>query len=69
MEEESYNDLRRAAEVHRQTRAYIREYAKPGMKMIDICEKLEDTVRKLINEDGLKAGLLLVRSFDHHFHL
>lgn len=24
--------------------------------MIHICERLEDTTRKLINEDGLKAG-------------
>ena len=30
---------------------------KPGMLMTDICETLEDTVRKLISENGLKAGI------------
>lgn len=32
-------------------------FIKPGMTMIEICEELENTARKLINEDGLKAGL------------
>ena len=27
------------------------------MRMIDICEELESTARKLINENGLEAGL------------
>ncbi|KII65044.1 Methionine aminopeptidase 2A [Thelohanellus kitauei] len=31
-----YNDIRRAAEVHRQVRAYMRSVIKPGMTMIDI---------------------------------
>lgn len=30
---------------------------KPGMTMIEICNELEETARKLIGEDGLKAGL------------
>ena len=30
---------------------------KPGMLMTDVCETLEDTVRKLISENGLKAGI------------
>lgn len=38
-------------------RQYIQSYMKPGMKLIDICEELENTARKLINENGLKAGL------------
>lgn len=28
-----------------------------GMTMIEICNELEDTARRLIGEDGLKAGL------------
>ncbi|CAN6815737.1 unnamed protein product [Brassica oleracea] len=36
-------------------RKYVRSIAKPGMLMTDICETLEDTVRKLISENGLKA--------------
>ncbi|XP_023332799.1 methionine aminopeptidase 2 [Eurytemora carolleeae] len=52
-----YNDVRQAAEAHRQTRQHIQRWIKPGMKMIDICEELESTARKLINENGLEAGL------------
>ena len=52
-----YNEVRQAAEAHRQTRKYIQSWVKPGMKMIDICEELEKTGRALINENGLEAGL------------
>jgi len=52
-----YNEVRQAAEAHRQTRQYIQRWIKPGMKMIDICEELESTARKLINENGLDSGL------------
>lgn len=52
-----YNELRLAAEAHRQTRQYIQGWVKPGMTMIQICEELENTARKLIAENGLEAGL------------
>jgi len=52
-----YNEIRQAAEAHRQTRQHIQRWVKPGMKMIDICEELENTARRLINENGLEAGL------------
>ena len=52
-----YKDLRQAAEAHRQTRKWVMSWIKPGMKMIDICEKLEDCSRKMIKENGLSAGL------------
>jgi len=52
-----YNEVRQAAEAHRQTRQHIQSWAKPGMKMIDICEELEKTARLMINENGLEAGL------------
>nr|XP_039268264.1 methionine aminopeptidase 2-like [Styela clava] len=55
--DEMWNDFRQAAEAHRQVRKYMQSYIKPGMTMIEICEKLEETSRKLINENGLKAGL------------
>lgn len=51
------NEVRRAAEVHRQVRKYIRTIAKPGVLMIDMCETLESTVRRLIEENGLEAGI------------
>ncbi|KAL5013187.1 hypothetical protein ScPMuIL_007457 [Solemya velum] len=52
-----YDEVRQAAEAHRQTRMYMREYIKPGKTMIDICETLEGIGRKMINEKGLEAGL------------
>ncbi|CAL9185553.1 unnamed protein product [Musa hybrid cultivar] len=52
-----YNTIRRAAEVHRQVRKYMRSILKPGMLMIDLCETLENMVRRLIKENGLQAGI------------
>lgn len=52
-----YNELRLAAEAHRQTRQYMQKWIKPGMSMIEICEELENTARKMIGEKGLEAGL------------
>lgn len=52
-----YAELRQAAEAHRQTRKYMQKFIKPGMTMIQICEELESTARKLIGENGLEAGL------------
>ncbi|XP_024175743.2 methionine aminopeptidase 2B [Rosa chinensis] len=52
-----YNSVRRAAEVRRQVRKYIRGILKPGMLMTDLCETLENTVCKLISENGLEAGI------------
>ncbi|XP_065674453.1 uncharacterized protein LOC100199352 isoform X2 [Hydra vulgaris] len=57
MNENIYKEARLAAEAHRQVRKYVQSFIKPGMKMIDICETLESTSRKLINEKGLEAGL------------
>ncbi|XP_053203430.1 methionine aminopeptidase 2-like [Panonychus citri] len=52
-----YKELREAAEAHRQTRRFMQQFIKPGMKMIEICETLESIARKLINEKGLEAGI------------
>ena len=57
MHTDIYNELRQAAEAHRQTRQYMQRYIKPGMTMIQICEELESTARRLIGENGLEAGL------------
>ncbi|CAF3709445.1 unnamed protein product [Adineta steineri] len=54
---EIYQELRQAAECHRQTRKWVMSWIEPGMKMIDICERLENMNRKLIKEKGLEAGL------------
>lgn len=51
-----YSDVRRAAEAHRQVRKYMQSVVQPGMKMIDICETLEECSRRMIREQGLEAG-------------
>ena len=35
----------------------MQKWIKPGMTMIQICEELENTARKLVGEKGLDAGL------------
>ncbi|XP_051249134.1 methionine aminopeptidase 2 [Dicentrarchus labrax] len=55
--EEVWSDFRQAAEAHRQVRQHVRSFMKPGMTMIEICERLEDCSRKLIKENKLNAGL------------
>lgn len=57
MSQDQYREIRQAAEAHRQTRQYMQKTIKPGMTMIEICETLESTARKLIKENGLSAGL------------
>lgn len=49
------NDVRKAAEVHRAVRRYIRKVAVPGVRLFDMCETLENSVRALIQERGLQA--------------
>ncbi|KAK8806977.1 hypothetical protein WA158_003736 [Blastocystis sp. Blastoise] len=48
--------LRRGAEVHRQVRAYAQSIIKPGIKLWDLCNAIEDRVRLLIGESGPQAG-------------
>jgi len=52
-----YNDVRRAAEVHRQVRKHVNDIIKPGMALTDLVETIEQTSRNLIEVDGLKAGI------------
>lgn len=52
-----YDKVRHAAEVHRQVRAYTQSIIKPGMKLIDMCEIIEETNRRLVKENGLQAGI------------
>lgn len=57
MYEDNYDDLRRASEVHRQVRKYAQSFIKPGMKVMDICNEIESTNRRLIEASGLDAGI------------
>ncbi|KAI0756249.1 peptidase M24A methionine aminopeptidase [Daedaleopsis nitida] len=55
--ETTYNHIRRAAEVHRQVRKYARKVIRPGMRMLDIAEIIENGTRALVEEDGLETGV------------
>jgi len=57
LEKNMYNEVRQCAEVHREVRTYIDGWVKPGMKLIDVCETLENSVRTLIEARGLEAGI------------
>eukprot|EP01135_Chromosphaera_perkinsii_P003314 Nk52_evm14s240 gene=Nk52_evmTU14s240 len=50
-------ELRHAAEVHRQVRAYAQEFIRPGRTMVEICEAIENGTRTLIQANGLEAGI------------
>jgi len=55
--ENTYNNIRRAAEVHRQVRQYARQNIKPGMSMTEIVNMIEDGTRALVEENGLESGV------------
>lgn len=51
-------NLRRGAEIHRQVRGWARENIKPGMKMVQIANLIENTTRALTEGKDLKdAGI------------
>ena len=52
-----YSRVRQAAEVHRQVRSYAQSFIKPGIKLTDMCQMLENKNRELIQEDGLRRGI------------
>lgn len=43
LEKDVINEVRQAAEVHRQARKYVQSIAKPGILLSDMCEKLENS--------------------------
>lgn len=52
-----YSKLRHASEIHRQVRHYAQSFIKPGIKLIDMCERLENCNRLLVQENGLERGI------------
>lgn len=56
---EQYNDLRKAAEVHRRVRKNAQAKIKPGMTMIEIADLIENGTRSLLEADKslLSAGI------------
>jgi methionyl aminopeptidase len=57
LQEDLVSKVRQAAEVHRQVRAYAMSYIKPGVKLADMCERLENKNRELVAEHGLDRGI------------
>ena len=53
----TYENIRRGAEVHRLARQHARKFIRPGMTMTQIANEIEDTVRALVEESGLDAGI------------
>jgi hypothetical protein len=56
-EDDTYNNIRKAAEVHRQVRTYARRTIKPGMSMTEIAENIENATRSLVEGDDFEAGI------------
>lgn len=52
-----YDKLRHAAEVHREVRKHAQSIIQPGIKLIDMCEQIENMNRHLVQERGLQAGI------------
>jgi hypothetical protein len=55
--EATYDNIRRAAEVHRQVRQAARKFIRPGQSMIEIAEYIENGTRALVEENGLESGV------------
>lgn len=51
------NDLRKAAECHRQVRKSAQKMMRPGVKLVDICEHIEETNRRLVEATGIQQGI------------
>lgn len=69
---ENYNAIRRAAEVHRQVRSYARRHIRPGMRMTEIADLIENTSRALNEAEhphrgiGFPTGLSLNHCAAHY---
>ena len=57
MLDEHVQYLRKGAEIQRQVRRFAQRIIKPGRKLIDICEELENYNRKLAPENGILSGI------------
>lgn len=57
IQEDLYGKVRWGSEVHRQVRNYAQSLCKPGIKLADLCQKLENKNRELVVEHGLERGI------------
>jgi len=51
-----YEKIRRAAECHRQVRRYAQSYFRPGLTMVELCQRLERKTHELVMANGLECG-------------
>ena len=56
MDDEFLRDYRRAAEVHREVRAWTQKIAKPGVSLIDVAHEIEAGVRALTGHQAIETG-------------
>ncbi|TFK77462.1 peptidase M24A, methionine aminopeptidase [Pluteus cervinus] len=56
-QEQTYQNIRRAGEVHRLVRKHARKHIRPGMSMTEIAENIEAGTRALVEENGLQSGV------------
>jgi methionyl aminopeptidase len=52
-----YEEVRHAAEVHRQVRSYAQKVIKPGMTMIEIAETIENGTRSILGDSPKQYGI------------
>jgi len=57
MQEDLWQKLRHASEVHRHVRRHAQSFIKPDISLTAMCETIENMNRKLVQENGLKAGI------------
>jgi methionyl aminopeptidase len=55
--EATYENIRRAAEVHRLVRQHAKRYIRPGMTMTHIADTIEDGTRALVEASGFESGI------------
>ncbi|PSK42081.1 methionine aminopeptidase, type II [Elsinoe australis] len=56
MNSDFLSDYRQAAETHRQVRQWAQKTIKPGQTLTEIADGIEDSVRRLVEHDGLTEG-------------
>merc|ERR1719443_313922 len=51
-----YEKIRRASECHRQVRRYAQSQFRPGITMVELCQRLERKTHELVKANGLECG-------------
>ncbi len=57
LENNKLNDLRKAAEIHKQVRNYARKLLKPGKDILEFCNQLEAKNRELSQSNDFNNGI------------